>query len=160
MTRLGDERRRRSGVVGYWRAVELFSPQKVPALSVRDRVYAAEPDGPMPWEAGHPLRSVPVEPGYGWQHVVYGGAYALSAVRDTLLGVFGGSGEDHDGRMNGESALFALLNSFIAADLDLVARELAAGDPGPGLAAYLTPGAAFDRSRRVDLRRDPGVALA
>lgn len=108
MTRLGDERRRRSGVVGYWRAVELFSPQKVPALSVRDRVYAAEPDRPMPWEAGHPLRSVPIEPGYGWQHVVYGGAYALAAVRDTLLHVFGESGEDHDGRMNGESALFAL----------------------------------------------------
>ncbi|MFJ7265520.1 DEAD/DEAH box helicase [Streptomyces sp. NPDC099050] len=284
MTRLGDERRRRSGVVGYWRAVELFSPQKVPALSVRDRVYAAGPDGPMPWESGHPLRSVPVEPGYGWQHVVYGGAYALASVRDTLLRVFGGSGEDHDGRMNGESALFALtvtdegrllldspvfsscawatgravspgpggrgwldgfeeeadawvaraaalgepasvpvegggedaspvgsgvvtaghlleftdelaeawgvsvplipagvrvrsvpvrldraaeaadqqdfLNSFIAADLDLVARELASRDPGPGLAAYLTPGAAFDKTRRIDLRRDPAVALA
>ncbi|MGR4880577.1 DEAD/DEAH box helicase [Streptomyces sp. LARHCF249] len=287
MTRLGDERRRRSGIVGYWRAVELFSPQKVPALSVRERVYAAEPDRPLPWEAGHPLRAVPLEPGYGWQHVVYGGAYALAAVRDTLLRVFGESGEDHDGRMDGESALFALtvtdegrllldspvfsscawatgravapgpgsrgwldgfeeeadawgtraaelgdptpgqrreedeadedespvgpgvvtaahlleftaeladawgvsvaldpvgvrvrsvpvrldratdasdqqdfLNSFIAADLDLVARELAARDPGPGLAAYLTPDAAFDKTRRVDLRRHPAVALA
>ncbi|MEU7727394.1 hypothetical protein AB0B78_19455 [Streptomyces sp. NPDC040724] len=62
----------------------------------------------MPWEAGHPLRSVPLEAGYGWQHVVYGGAFALGAVRDTLLHVFGESAEDHDGRMDGESALFAL----------------------------------------------------
>ncbi|MFJ3728391.1 hypothetical protein ACIPYQ_38295 [Streptomyces sp. NPDC090045] len=284
----GGERRRRSGIVGYWRAVELFSPQKVPALSVRERVYAAEPDGPMPWEAGHPLRSVPLEAGYGWQHVVYGGAFALGAVRDTLLHVFGESAEDHDGRMDGESALFALtvtdegrllldspvfsscawatgravapdpgsrgwldgfeaeagawggraaalggppatpsspverqgdeeeespvgqgpvtaarllefmeelaeawgvsvalnpaglrvrsipvrldhagdtdqqdfLNSFIAADLDRVAGALAQGDPGPGLANYLTPGVAFDKTRRVDLRLNPAAALA
>ncbi|WP_405827557.1 AAA domain-containing protein [Streptomyces sp. NBC_00105] len=284
----GGERRRRSGIVGYWRAVELFSPQKVPALSVRERVYAAEPDGPMPWEAGHPVRSVPLEAGYGWQHVVYGGAFALSAVRDTLLRVFGGSGEDHDGRMDGESALFALtvtdegrllldspvfsscawatgravtpgpgsrgwldgfeeeagawggraaalggpaatpsspgehpgeeeeespvgqgvitagrllefmdelaeawgvsvalgpaglrvrsipvrldhagdadrqdfLNSFIAADLDRVAGALARSDPGPGLASYLTPDAAFDKTCRVDLRLNPAAALA
>ncbi|WP_330333925.1 ATP-binding protein [Streptomyces sp. NBC_00536] len=282
--------------MGYWRAVELFSPQKVPGLSVRERVYAAEADRPMPWEAGHALRSVPVEPGYGWQHVVYGGTYPLSAVRDTLLDVFGESDEDHDGRMDGESALFALtvtdegrllldspvfstcawatgravtpgpggpgwldgfaeeaeawtaragalgeahaethpdegngedddgsglaaavvsargllaftdelarawgvsvalapagvrvrsvpvrldragggaadgagsgaeqqdfLNSFIAADLDRVARGLASRDPGRGLASYLTPGSAFDRSRRVDLRLYPEAALA
>ncbi|RPF43594.1 AAA domain-containing protein [Streptomyces sp. Ag109_G2-6] len=280
----GGERGRRSGVVGYWRAVELFSPQKVPALSARDRVYPLEADGPLPWEAGHPLRSVPLEPGYDWQHVVYGGTYALAAVRDTLLRVFGESGEDHDGRMDGESALFALtvtdegrllldspvfsscawatgralspgpsrpgwldgfeeeagawgeraaalgepdgapapegeeeeevavgtgvvgggqlleftgelarawgveaalepvgvrvrsvavradhsgdadqqdfLNSFIAADLERVAGALARQDPGSGLAAYLTPGAAFDQARRVDLRLHPEAALA
>ncbi|CAM5720015.1 hypothetical protein SALBM311S_12176 [Streptomyces alboniger] len=43
-----------------------------------------------------------------WQHVVYGGSYALRAVRDVLLEVFGESEEDHDGRLDGESALFAL----------------------------------------------------
>ncbi|MEW2417538.1 DEAD/DEAH box helicase [Streptomyces sp. NPDC046866] len=295
------ERRRRSGVVGYWRAVELFSPQKIPALSARERVYRVEPGRPVPWEAGHPLRSIPLEPGYGWQHVVYGGAYALSAVRDTLLDVFGESGEDHDGRMDGDTALFALtvtdegrllldspvfsscawatgravspgpgsrgwldgfeeevdtwssraadlgepvkaanpaetgesvgassaedeedqdeeesavgagvvtaahllqftgelarawgvtvalrpeevrvrsvavrldhaaansadqqdfLNSFIAADLDQVARALSRQDPGAGLAAYLTPEAAFDACRRIDLRAHPEAALA
>lgn len=52
--------------------------------------------------------SGPPEPGYGWQHIVYDGCYALAAIRDTLLRVFGESGEDHDGRMDGESALFAL----------------------------------------------------
>ncbi|WP_251056306.1 DEAD/DEAH box helicase [Streptomyces sp. ISL-94] len=289
---MGDERRRRSGIVGYWRAAELFSPQKVPALSARERVYAAAQDRPMPWEAGHPLRSVPLEPGYGWQHVVYGGTYALSAVRDTLLRVFGESEEDHDGRMDGETALFALtvtdegrvlldspvfsscawatgravspgpgsrgwldgfeeeadawglragalgepvgageelppsddtdgggedddspagtgvvsaehlleftgdlarawgvcvalnpagvrvrsiavrldhsgdadqqdfLNSFIVADLDRVAHALGRQDPGASLAAYLTPDAAFDTARRIDVRAHPAVALA
>ncbi|MEU7227888.1 DEAD/DEAH box helicase [Streptomyces chrestomyceticus] len=103
-----DPRQRQTGIIEYWRAVELFSPQKVPAVSVRDRVHPVTADGPLPWEEGHPLRSVPLNPGYAWQHVVYGGAYRLRAVRDTLLAVFGESEEDHDGRMDGESALFAL----------------------------------------------------
>jgi hypothetical protein len=51
------------------------------------------------------------------------------------------------------------LNSFIAADLDLVAGSLAAVDPGAGLAAYLTPGGAVDTGARNDLRRQPEVAL-
>ncbi|MFD8292439.1 DEAD/DEAH box helicase [Streptomyces lavendulae] len=263
-------------------------------MSARDRVYAVTEDGPLPWQAGHPLRSVALEPGYGWQHVVYGGTYALRAVRDTLLRVFGESEEDHDGRMDGESALYALtvtddgrilldspvfsscgwatgralfpgpgkhgwldgfaeeadawhsragevgelagpgpgpgqeptatdpseegdaprvgnrtvsagqlleftgelarawgldvalepagvrvrsvpvrldraddgadqqdfLNSFIAADLDRVARALGHDDPGPALAAYLTPEAAFDTARRLDVRAHPAFALA
>ncbi|PJN02038.1 damage-inducible protein [Streptomyces sp. CB01201] len=103
-----DEQQRRAGVVGYWRAVELFSPQKIPAVSVRERVYAVSQDDPLPWQDSHPLRSVALEPGFVWQHVVYGGAYALRAVRDALLAVFGESEEDHDGRMDGETALFAL----------------------------------------------------
>jgi hypothetical protein len=101
---MADEPVRRSGIVGYWLAVELFSPQKIPAVSVRDRVYAVRADGPLPWEAGQALRSVPLDTGFVWQHAVYGGAYALRAVRDTLLPVFGESEEDHDGRMDGESA--------------------------------------------------------
>ncbi|MFI8105459.1 DEAD/DEAH box helicase [Streptomyces sp. NPDC086023] len=275
--------------------MELFSPQKVPGLSVREHVYAVEAGRPAPWEAGHPLRSVPLEPGYGWQHVVYGGTYELRSVRDALLRVFGESEEDHDGRMDGETALFALtvtddgrllpdspvfsscawatgraihpgpatrgwldgfeeearaweqrvaslgsdvegwpkagqadegrgaedtedeapagagvvtaghlleftrelalawgvdtalsptgvrvesvavrldraadanadqqdfLNSFYAADLDLVARSLAAHDPGACLTAYLTPEADFNKSLRTDLRLHPEAALA
>ncbi|GHE11433.1 DEAD/DEAH box helicase [Streptomyces alanosinicus] len=77
-------------------------------MSARERVYAVTENSPLPWEDGHPLRSVPLEPGFMWQHAVYGGAYALQAVRDALLEVFGETEEDHDGRMDGESALFAL----------------------------------------------------
>ncbi|MFE2736231.1 AAA domain-containing protein [Streptomyces sp. NPDC059349] len=100
--------RGRQQVVAYWRAVELFSPQRIPSVSARERVFALAADAVLPWEAGHPLRSMPLEPGYVWQHVVYGGAYSLSAVRNVLLEVFGEREEDHDGRMDGESALFAL----------------------------------------------------
>ncbi|MCB5165812.1 AAA domain-containing protein [Streptomyces bambusae] len=273
---MGGERGRRAAVVAYWRAVELFSPQKVPAAAPRERVYAVDDDRPLPWQDGHPLRGAPLEDGHVWQHVVYGGVYALTAVRDTLLGVFGGSAEDHDGRMDGESALFALtvsdegrplrdsavfsscawatgralapgpgspgwldgfgeacaawtaragelldekakmpadgtgplitdpaqlhdlvrevaedwgvtgalaprevrirsvavradrvedadhqdfLNSFVAADLERVAADLARTDPGPGLTAYLTPHAALDTARRTDVREHPQTVL-
>ncbi|MFD7258373.1 hypothetical protein [Streptomyces sp. NPDC059874] len=56
---------------------------------------------PLPWEAGHPVRSVALKPGYSRQHVVYGGTYALRAVRGILLRVSGEGGEDHDSRMDG-----------------------------------------------------------
>ncbi|MGW1712634.1 DEAD/DEAH box helicase [Streptomyces sp. NPDC002156] len=289
-----DERHRRAGIVGYWRAVELFSAPKIPPVSPRDRVYEVTPDRSLPWEAGHALHSRPLEPGYVWQHVVYGGTFSMEHVRDTLLRVFGESGEDFDGRMDGESSMFALtiddegclvddspvfstcawatgrtltqgpgrqgwlkgfdtdtrewharaaelgetpvpgqtetvlptvtaapgpdsapdgsaprrriatkdllafardladawgvaealnpygarvlsvavrenragdadqqefLNSFIAADLDLIAGSLAEVDPGAGLAAYLTPGGAVDTGARIDLRRQPETAL-
>ncbi|MEV0115300.1 AAA domain-containing protein [Streptomyces sp. NPDC050844] len=102
------EQQRRSRIVGFWRAVELFSPQKIPSVSARERVYAVAEDEPLPWEDGHPLRSVRLEPGFVWQHVVYGGTYALRTVRDVVLQVFGENEEDHDGRLDGESAMFAL----------------------------------------------------
>jgi hypothetical protein len=50
-------------------------------------------------------------------------------------------------------------NSFIAVDLGLLADALRAGVPGAGLASYLTPAAAVNQVRRVDLRRDPRAAL-
>ncbi|MGK5529521.1 DEAD/DEAH box helicase, partial [Streptomyces sp. URMC 129] len=102
-----DERQRRAAIVGYWRAVELFSPQKIPAVSARDGVYAVAPGRALPWEAGHELGSVPLRPGHVWQHVVYGGVYSLERVRDVLSEALGESGEDFDGRMDGESAMFA-----------------------------------------------------
>ncbi|KKD07657.1 hypothetical protein [Streptomyces sp. WM6386] len=141
---MADERLRRSGIVGYWRVVELFSPQKIPAVSARDPACAVAADGPLPWEAGHALRSVPLEPGFVWQHVVYGGAYTLRAVRDTLPEVFGESGEDHDRRMDGESALFALTVTDEGRPL-LDSPVLSTGawatgrvlSPGPGSHAWL-----------------------
>ncbi|MFI9724631.1 DEAD/DEAH box helicase [Streptomyces sp. NPDC052396] len=141
---MADVQQRRAGIVEYWRAVELFSPQKIPAVSVRERVFLVTADDPLPWEEGHPLRSVPLEPGYAWQHVVYGGAYRLRAVRDTLLAVFGESEEDHDGRMDGESALFALTvtdegrllldSPVVSACAWATGRALA---PGPGRKGWL-----------------------
>lgn len=105
---MSAERERRAAVVEYWRAVELFSPQKVPNVSSRERVYEVTADRALPWEDGHPVRSLPLDPGFVWQHIVYGGCFALADVRDTLLEVFGRDEEDVDGRMDGGTALFAL----------------------------------------------------
>ncbi|TGN72337.1 hypothetical protein E5083_30060 [Streptomyces bauhiniae] len=102
------DRERLTEVVEYWRTVELFSPQKVPAVSLREQVYEVAADRALPWEDGHPVRSLPLDPGYTWQHIVYGGCFALADVRDTLLEVFGRDEEDVDGRMDGDTALFAL----------------------------------------------------
>lgn len=154
---VGTEQQRRARIVGYWRAVELFSPQKIPAVSARERVYAVAEDGPLPWEDGHPLRSIPLEPGFAWQHVVYGGAYPLRAVRDVLLRVFGENEEDHDGRLDGESALFALtVNDEGRLLLDspvLSTCAWATGralHPGPGRAGWLD---GFDDEEAVWLAR-------
>jgi hypothetical protein len=85
---MSAERERRAAVVDeYWRAVELFSPQKVPNVSSRERVYEVAVDRALPWEDGHPVRSLPLDPGFVWQHIVYGGCFALADVRDTLLEV-------------------------------------------------------------------------
>ncbi|MFD8081947.1 DEAD/DEAH box helicase [Kitasatospora sp. NPDC059722] len=164
------ERRRRAAVVGYWRAVELFSPQKVPAASLRERVYEVSPDRPLPWQDGHPLRRLPLEPGFTWQHVVYGGVFPLSAVRDALLEVFGEDDEDHDGRMAGESALFALtvndegrllLDSPIFSTCAWATGR--ARRPGPGRPGWLD---GFDgeaqswHARAGELGEDPVPVLA
>ncbi|UGY90783.1 hypothetical protein [Streptomyces gobiensis] len=102
-----SERRRRADIVRYWQAVEMFSPQKVENVAPERRVYAVDGDRPLPWESRHRLRRE--EPGQGkvWQHTVYCGIHSIAAVRDVLLDVFGGSSEDHDRRIDGDSALLS-----------------------------------------------------
>ncbi|MFZ2529738.1 MAG: AAA domain-containing protein [Rhodococcus sp. (in: high G+C Gram-positive bacteria)] len=51
------------------------------------------------------------------------------------------------------------LNSFIAADLDLVAAEVAVGNIGAGLAQYLSADTELDLTRRVDVRLNPAASL-
>ncbi|WP_033257743.1 MULTISPECIES: DEAD/DEAH box helicase [Kitasatospora] len=100
--------KRSAAVVEFWRAVELFSAQTVPAPNDRERIYDLDGAGRLPWEAGHRLRQVPLPAGFVWQHVVYGGLFPLAKVRDTLMKVFGRDPESHDGRLDSQSALFAL----------------------------------------------------
>ncbi|MFE7395987.1 DEAD/DEAH box helicase [Streptomyces sp. NPDC057557] len=101
------ERRRRADIVRYWRAVEMFSPQKVEKASPPKGMYPVESGRPLPWEDGHPVRRR--NPGRNMvrQHTVYCGVYPVASVRDVLLDVFGSSEEDHDGRVDGDSALLA-----------------------------------------------------
>ncbi|APA97288.1 hypothetical protein [Nocardia seriolae] len=52
-----------------------------------------------------------------------------------------------------------IINSFYAKDLEKVANELAAGNAGPALAAYLRSEASIDPDARIDLRRRPEEML-
>ncbi|MYY03606.1 MULTISPECIES: AAA domain-containing protein [unclassified Streptomyces] len=138
------ERRRRADIVRYWRAVEMFSPQKVEKASPPKGVHAVEAGRPLPWEEGHPVRRRSPGRNMVRQHTVYCGVYPVASVRDVLLDVFGGSEEDHDGRVDGDSALLA----FEVTDEGLLVQDSitfsacawATGrsrKPGPGAQGWL-----------------------
>ncbi|SEC08654.1 AAA domain-containing protein [Streptomyces sp. 2131.1] len=139
-----SERRRRADIVRYWRAVEMFSPQKVEQASPPKGVYPVESGRPLPWEDGHPVRRRSLGRNMVRQHTVYCGVYPVASVRDVLLDVFGGSEEDHDARVDGDSALLA----FEVTDEGLLVQDSitfsacawATGrsrKPGPGARGWL-----------------------
>ncbi|MEP7330736.1 MAG: AAA domain-containing protein [Terracoccus sp.] len=89
-------------VLGYWRMVELFSPQRLPKVSrSQDRVKVVDwqPGGSLPWE------TLP-EPKKGrvWQHTAYLGLYELSHVYELLHQVFVDDRDAYDPRPSGRSA--------------------------------------------------------
>lgn len=91
-------------VVRFWRAVELFSPQKVPAVSPDGQVFAVKAGVPLPWE--EPSSLPRPRNGYVWQHTVFCGVFPVERVRDVLADVFPeAAAQDRDGRLNGSSAL-------------------------------------------------------
>jgi tetratricopeptide (TPR) repeat protein len=98
----------REQVLRFWRAIELFTPPKVPDVSPKERVDRVERSSPLPWEDGHRLRRVKLEQDQVWRHVVYGGVFSLDRVHDVLEDVFGKDEENFDPPRRGESALFAL----------------------------------------------------
>ncbi|MFC4049909.1 DEAD/DEAH box helicase [Actinomadura syzygii] len=100
--------REQARVLEFWRAVELFSPQAVPKVSRRARVFEIRPGEPLPWENGHELGSVRLRRGMTWRHTLYGGVFSLESVRAVLTDVFGKDPEDLEARKLGESALLAL----------------------------------------------------
>ncbi|MER5358580.1 ATP-binding protein [Streptomyces sp. NPDC002785] len=139
-----SERRRRADIVRYWRAVEMFSPQKVEKPSPPKGMYPVESGSPLPWEEGHPVRRRSPGRNMVRQHTVYCGVYPVASVRDVLLDVFGSSEEDHDGRVDGDSALLA----FEVTDEGLLVQDSitfsacawATGrsrKPGPGAQGWL-----------------------
>ncbi|MFH9424395.1 DEAD/DEAH box helicase [Streptomyces sp. NPDC017529] len=106
MGAVADERRRRADVVRFWRAVELFSPQKVPAVNPAEQVFSVHRDRSLPWENGTGLPRL--RPKHTWQHTVYCGVFAVERVRDVLGEVFPDTAEaDFDGRAGGDSALMS-----------------------------------------------------
>ncbi|POX53329.1 hypothetical protein C3489_15995 [Streptomyces sp. Ru71] len=154
-----SEHRRRTDVVRYWRAVELFSPPQIPSpprrgARVSERewiqqvdVRPGQPWPALPWEPDHPLQRERIDTRKEvWRHTVYGGVFSVDAVRLALESHFGADGEDHAGtrRQRGESAVFAIT---VDADGRLLDKATAFStcawatgrvrDPGPGAPGWL-----------------------
>ncbi|MFI1069895.1 DEAD/DEAH box helicase [Streptomyces puniciscabiei] len=74
-------------------------------------VRPGEPWPVLPWQPAHPLRRERIDTRKEvWRHTVYGGVFALSAVRRALEEHFGADGEDHSGarQQKGDTAVFAI----------------------------------------------------
>lgn len=113
---MGGDRAARADVVEFWRAVELFSPQKVPPV---DRFDAREPveavisgrtgPEPLPWELGHRLHKPPRRRGYERQHIVYLGVYRIEEVWVAVDDILDPGTENFDPRPAGDCALAAIV---------------------------------------------------
>lgn len=106
---------RRANVVRFWRAVELFTAQKVEAPCARERRYEVPRNAPAPWEPGHPLQRAPItERDHKsnlkvWRYTVYGGIYSLDRLYHFLGTEFEEKPFDVDERTpRGDSALFSV----------------------------------------------------
>jgi hypothetical protein len=93
----------RAQIVRFWHAVEMFSPQQLPKVDAKKHVADFRPGDPMPWEPGGKLRLA--RPGKVWRHVMFGGVYDLSKIRDVLVSKYGQ--DDPEAPTRGQSALFA-----------------------------------------------------
>ncbi|WP_460889043.1 DEAD/DEAH box helicase family protein, partial [Promicromonospora xylanilytica] len=146
---------RQARILRFWRSVEYFSAQTVkpPDAEVQqvknadesERRYDVAPAGPTPWEPGHELRLVDLDPDKVWRYTLYGGVFSLDRLYRTLADAFGEDGRDVDERTpRGDSALFAvavspggrlLLDTFTISQAGwALGRTLS---PGPASADWL-----------------------
>ncbi|MEV6098983.1 AAA domain-containing protein [Nocardia sp. NPDC051981] len=94
-------------IVRFWRAVEYFSPQKVDSPKVRSTEVERIIKGrKLLWEA--PTK--PVADKFVWRYTVYAGIFDIAKIRDVLQSALPAPepDPDHDGRINGQSALLSL----------------------------------------------------
>jgi AAA domain len=131
-------------VIDFWRAVEMFSPPAIPAARPSQRVFDIEPDQPLPWEEGHPLRRQQLSEKQAWRHTVYLGLYPRENVFEVLRGVFPADPDSFEERPSGSSALlaFAVSEEGIMLEGSVVLSACAwatarALDPGPAAADWL-----------------------
>lgn len=103
----GDQERAR--VVDFWRAVELFEPQKVdrPDLRGDTPVYEVEAGLPLPWQKGHPLQNRRPPRNTVWRHTVYLGVFSTKETHTILDQVFGADPRQVESRVGSETALGA-----------------------------------------------------
>jgi len=102
-----DSAAREAAVLGFWRTVELFSPQTVSKLShsgSTDRpVITVGPGESLPWERRYRPRT-----GKVWRHTVYLGVYRIAQVYDVLREIFEPDEDSYDARTDGVTALAAV----------------------------------------------------
>ncbi|MGW5877263.1 AAA domain-containing protein [Nocardiopsis terrae] len=101
--------RERARIVDFWRAVELFEPQKVERPDPRSDtpVHGVEPGLPLPWEAEHPVRRLPLPRNRVRRHRVYLGVFQSKETDEILARAFGADPRPRDERPRGEAALAA-----------------------------------------------------
>ena len=132
-------------VLGFWHAVEMFSPQTVPDKAPKARIVDASRGEPLPWEPGSYLEKVELRPGREWRHVIYGGLFEVARVHEALAAVFSedpDAAAEHPGR--GQSAVFACAvdagGLLVEGSAILASCPWAVGrarKPGPGSASWL-----------------------
>jgi hypothetical protein len=131
-------------VIEFWRAVEMFSPPEIPAARPSDRTFDLDPDQPLPWNAGHPVRRERLPKHLTWRHIVFIGVYPLEAVFAAMKSVFPPVSDSYEERPSGSSALLALAVSdegtMLEGSVVLSACAWATArvrDPGPSAADWL-----------------------
>ncbi|MFD7364981.1 DEAD/DEAH box helicase [Nocardiopsis alba] len=101
--------RERARIVDFWRAVELFEPQKVDRPNLRSDTPVSEvaPGRPLPWERGHPVLQRPLPRNTVRRHTVYLGVFPMARTQEILTRAFGAD-PSQEGRVpRGDAALAA-----------------------------------------------------
>lgn len=104
---LEEDTLRHADIVGFWRTVEMFSPQSVEKVDRIERVFAVRQGQPLPWQPGHEVARERLDDHLTWRHVVYVGIYRLDAMFEVLAQAFEPDEESFDERPPGQSALAA-----------------------------------------------------
>ncbi|WP_018682882.1 caspase, EACC1-associated type [Actinokineospora enzanensis] len=142
----------RARVVEFWRAVEMFSPQKVKRVNKRELRVRVVPGEPLPWQPEHELASRKLTDKQVWRHMVYLGVHQIEPVFDILHSVFAPDETSYDERPGGESALAAfavaqdgraIVDSQVLSTCAWATGRLL--NPGPDAPGWLT---GFDGVRR------------
>jgi hypothetical protein len=137
---------REARILEYWRAVEMFNPQKVRRLDpgAQSPVNRVLDGKPLPWQPAHELAQRQRKPGYEWRHTVYVGIYSFDGAWKLLDSVFAPGDESLDERPRGESALCAFVvdsdGTLVTETVVLSSCAWATGralNPGPATAGWL-----------------------
>ncbi|MGZ4971868.1 MAG: AAA domain-containing protein, partial [Limisphaerales bacterium] len=102
-----------ASILDYWRAVEFFSPQKLPDVDPKDKTFPVfsikDNDLMPPWDSKHPMCRRLLENGATWRYIVYAGVYQLETAKSILEPIIGKDPESFDDRQGAESCLFAFM---------------------------------------------------